>query len=60
MESATRGGAEINGKDIYKKETYSFKSLKNKRIQREDYQEDKSHKETSITYYNCGNKTNVA
>ena len=30
MESATRGGAEINGEDIYKMGTYSFISLKKK------------------------------
>ena len=55
---ADRVAAEINGDDIYIMGTYPFKSMKNKRIQREDHQEDKSHKETSITCYNCGNKTN--
>ena len=59
MESAARGGTEINGVGIYKMGTYSFKSLTHKRIQREDHQEDKSHKETSITCYSRGNKTSV-
>ena len=58
MESAARGGAKINGEDIYKMGTYSFKSLKNKRIQREDHQEDKNHNKTSTTCYNCSKKTN--
>ena len=34
MESATRGSAEINGEDIYKMGTYSFKSLKKKNPKR--------------------------
>ena len=45
MESAAREVIEIDGEDIYKMGTYSFKSLKNKRIQREHHQENKSHEE---------------
>ena len=43
-----RGGAEINGEDIYKMGTYSFKSLKDRQSIKE---------EISITCYNCGTKT---
>ena len=36
MESAARGGAEINGEDMYKMGAYSFKSLKNKQNKKDD------------------------
>ena len=48
MESAARGGGEINGEDIYKRGAYSFKSLKDKQSTEE---------ERSITCYNCGTKS---
>ena len=50
MESAARGGAEINGEDINKMVAYSFKSLKDKQSIKE---------EISITCYNCGTKTSA-
>ena len=59
MESAARRGPETNGAHIYKMRTHSFKLLKNKRTQKNDDQEDNSHKERLITGYNCGNKTNI-
>ena len=34
MESAARGGAEINGEDIYEMGAYLFKSLKDKQHER--------------------------
>ena len=50
MESAARGGAEINGEDIYEMGAYLFKSLKDKQSMKE---------EISITCYNCGTKTSA-
>ena len=58
IESATRGGAEIAGEDVYKMGTYSYKSLRNKRKD-ESHPDSSSRKETTITCYNCGNKANV-
>ena len=50
VESAARGGAEINCEDIYKMGAYSLKSLKFKQSIKE---------EISITCYNYGIKTSA-
>ena len=50
MESAARGGADVNGEDIYKMGAYLFKTLKDKQVIKE---------EISITCYNCQTKTSA-
>ena len=51
MESAARGGQEINGEDVYKMGAYSFKSQKNKQNKKDDaniIQQDKALRATTV------------
>ena len=56
MQSAPRGGAEINGGDMYKMGAYSFKSLKNKQNKKNDANRIQQGKSTAC--YNSGNTIN--
>ena len=58
IESAERGGAEIHGEDVYKMGAYSFQKLKNKKNAQEKSDVDNYSRQSTITCYNCGNKTN--
>ena len=53
MESPARGGAEINGEDVYKRGAYSFKSLKNK--QNKEVDANKIQQDKGTVCYNCAN-----
>ena len=48
-----RGGTEINGEDVYKMGSYSFKSLKNNQNKKDDANRIQQGK--GIACYNCGN-----
>ena len=59
IESAERGGAEIHGEDVYKMGVYSFQGMKNKKKTQEKSDSDNANnRQSPITCYNCGNKTN--
>ena len=56
MESAARGGAEINGENVYKMGAYSFKLLKNKQSRKDDA--NRIQQDKGIACYNYGNTIN--
>ena len=56
MESTARGGAEINGEDVYKMGSYSFKSLNNNQKKKDDA--NRIQQDKGAACYNYGNSIN--
>ena len=56
MESTDRGGAEINGEDVYKMGSYSFKSLNKNQKKKDDA--NRIQQDKGAACYNFGNSIN--